>query len=175
MYLSKIPTDKADIKKIQFLFDDLYNFPIDDDDFNGLIGESNWKVALNQKCSFCFQSASFHNHDLNLFSCQDCYTKIQKQKNHPVSLSVNLFFKNWIDRNYWVFCDIELLYGKHQVKHNICFVCEQTLSQKCAEVCFTTVGDKCALAHMDCATEKGFTGFFEKTDYEEIIDFYENL
>lgn len=175
MSSSKIPTNKTDIKKIQFLFDDLYDFPIHDDDFNTLIGESNWKITSNQKCSFCFQSASFRNYYLKIYSCQDCYIKIQKQENHPVSLTVNVFFKDWIDRNYWMSCDIGLLYEKYKIKHNICFVCEQTLPQKYVEVCFTSVGDKCALAHMDCVTQKGFTGLFEKADYEEIIDFYENL
>ncbi len=122
-------------------------------------------------CSFCSKSASHSNIHVNIFSCDECMLILEGKEidvmssDDPVSVYLRTFLENWIDLNHWTSIDSESYFTEYDVKYNTCFICSNTIET--GDVAIATDGK--AVAHFNCAEDKGFRNYFNKDMYDEII------
>lgn len=186
---NKIPTLQSDIKNIHDVLYNTYDFDVYwMPNERGMIRNFSidlWDTCENGSCSFCNQKASHSNDKLKLWSCDSCIAYIASEEfdivnpeDHSVSLFLNKYFKELIDKSYWHACDVQHIYGigaDYPLLHDICYICGDSVlkvwpENELVEIGLTCIGNKSALGHLGCFSGKGLKGFFTEEDYNEILN-----
>ena len=147
-------------------------------DYGGIENLQEWHLQSGERCSFCPESSSYRNNELNAYACESCVGEISDGEidpvnpgDHKLSQYIRDYLCRWIDKEWCDCCQVEVYFDEYQITHNKCCFCSQKIKLQEGDY-VSVVGNCLAVAHTKCADLSSWNGFFTKEDYDNIIDTY---
>ena len=143
------------------------------DNYIDYITVSNWIPFQDGQCSFCNDLEVIKkNEHYNLLGCKSCIQElideevdVDNPQDHPLSQKIHEILCDFIQKNYFLIVESDIIFNEYFIEHNICYSCGNQI-ENCDVAVFINGN---AIAHHDCVSETGFIGLLTDNDFKGII------